>query len=194
VRIKIDTSAARKQLTGMERQIPFAKAAAVNDLAFQVQRAENDAMKEIFHRPRPFTQKATAVRKATKSAPAALVFLKPAQERYLAPYENGGLHALPGKALLEPIEVRLDAYGQMPKGTAAKLAGRPDVFVGKVKNVAGFWQRLKNGHLRLLIRFGVNKPVTKRLNFERRAVALVKAKGAAAMQRAITKAIATARR
>ena len=87
MRITIDTRDAQKQLRSMERQIPFAQAAAVNDLAFQVQRAENEAMGKVFHKPRPFTQKATAVKKGSKAKPVATVYLKAAQERYLEPYE-----------------------------------------------------------------------------------------------------------
>lgn len=193
LRIKVDTKAAKRQLDGLERQLPFVQAAAVNDLAFQAQRAENEAMKTVFHRPRPFTQKATAVKKASKAKPVATVYLKAAQERYLDPYEHGGLHVTPGKALLEPVNVPLDSYGQMPKNLVAKLAADPGVFVGTVRGVTGFWRRLKGHHLRLLIRFGKNQPVRQHLDFERRAVKLVARRGQAAVKAALARAIATAR-
>lgn len=195
LKIKIDTRAAERQLAGMQRQIPFAKAAAVNDLAFQAMRAENEAMPKVFHRPRPFTQKATQVeRKATKANATASVSLRKAQARYLEPYELGGLHVTPGKALLEPVGVKLDQYGQLPKGLVQKLAADPTVFVGTVKGIAGFWRRLKNHHLKLLIRFGKNKPVTEHLDFRKRAIEVVRRRGPAAMQAAIAKTIATARK
>ena len=178
----------------MERQIPFVQAAAVNDLAFQAQRAENAAMGTVFHRPRPFTQKATAVAKATKAKQVAVVQLKAAQERYLQPYETGGKHVTPGRALLEPVNVRLDAYGQMPKGTMQRLAADPTVFVATVRGITGFWKRIKGHHLRLMVRFGKNKPVTQHLDFEKRARTLVAARGPEAVRRALAKAIATARR
>jgi hypothetical protein len=48
------------------------------------------------------------------------------------PFEEGGLHVLPGKALLDPVGARVDQYGQLPKGTMSKLTVRSDVFVGEV--------------------------------------------------------------
>lgn len=214
ITIKVDTSALSRQLGALERQIPFATAACLNDLAFQAMRAENAAMSTVFAHPRPFTQHAAQVeRKATKTSPIAIVSLRPAQERYLAPYEFGGLHALPGQALLEPVNARVDAYGQLPKGTVQKLAAMPNVFVATIHGITGFWQRSGRGTrrdgsygtkgairdvggfrttLKLLLRFGVNKPVTKHLDFEKRAMDLVHDRGAKAAADAIAKAFRTA--
>ena len=195
ITIKVDTSAVSRQLDALEKQIPFAKAAAVNDLAFQAMRAENAAMATVFAHPRPFTQHAAQVeRKATKANPSAIVSLRPAQERYLAPYEFGGLHVLPGQALLEPVAARIDQYGQLPKGTAKRLAAMPNVFVGTLHGETGFFQRLKNHRLKLLIRFGVNRPVTKHLGFVKRATDLVTQRGARAATDAVAKVMRTARR
>lgn len=71
MKIKVDIRAAQRQLAGLLRQIQFAQTTAVNDLAFQVQRAENTIMSATFAPPRPFRQKATAVRKAATGKPVA---------------------------------------------------------------------------------------------------------------------------
>ncbi|MCQ8240534.1 hypothetical protein [Rhizosaccharibacter radicis] len=191
--IRIDTTGARNQLASLKKQIPFAEAVAVNDLAFQAQRAENDAMKSVFHHPRPFTQKATAVRKAAKGSPTATVFLKQAQARYLQPFEDGGLHATPGKALLVPVDAATDQYGQLPKDAIKRYAGRKDVFVGTVHGVMAFWLRLKGNHLRLLLRFSPNKPVQQHLRFRIRAERLVAAKGVAAVEAAVKRVLSSSR-
>jgi hypothetical protein len=216
--IKIDTKAVTHALSLATKQIPFAVATAVNDLAFQVQRAENAAMLTVFKHPRPFTARSVQVGKATKSDPTATVFVRPEVAKYLQPYETGGLHVLPGKALLAPVDIRLDQYGQLPRSTMAILKARKDIYIGPIQTnsgvVTGVWQRLSvsrsgnqrrrrlgqggvfdatQGALKLLIRFGNAVEVTKRLHFQDRAKALIQAKATVALTTAIEKALATAR-
>ena len=216
MRVTIDVSRAVKQLGAFEKQIPFARAAALNDLAFQAMRAENDAIAKLFAHPRPFTQRATQVeQKATKAVPLAIVSIRTAQDQYLDPYEYGGEHELPGKVMLEPVDIRVDAFGQLPKGTLARLRQDPTVFVGTVHGINGFWKRgardvretrargkdaraLKaaqvRGTLTLLIRILPNRPVGKQLNFEERAFDLVAAQSEKAVTDAIDRALRTALR
>ncbi|MFT9016426.1 MAG: hypothetical protein ABF990_11910 [Acetobacter sp.] len=215
--IKIDSKAVQKQLSDMSRQIPFALATAVNDLAFKVMRSENQGMVDLFANPRPFTQRATQVEKrASKSDLFAVVSLRPAQERYLLPYEDGGEHATSGNGgrLLVPVDGPVDQYGQIPKGMLARLLARPDVFAGTVKGIAGIWQRpargtrrdgrrgskgaLQKAHekktpLKLLYVWKANTDVTKRLGFVEKARRVVAADGPASIAAAIQKAIRTAR-
>ncbi|GBQ84142.1 hypothetical protein AA13595_1333 [Gluconacetobacter johannae DSM 13595] len=214
--IKLDTTAVTRKLAAFRRQISFVVAGAINDLAFQAMRAENAAMSDIFAHPRPFTHRSAQVEKrATKADLTAVVSLRDAQAKYLTPYETGGPHETPGKALLVPADVRLDQYGQLPKGAIKRLAARPDVFFGTVRGITGFWLRPptldtkgrpkggrrgamnsrlhQNTGLTLLLRVGQNKPVTKRLNFRRRAIDIVERKGADAIRGALQKALATAR-
>jgi hypothetical protein len=185
--------------------VPAASRMAVNDLAFRIMRAERRAAGTVFEHPRPFTQNAFLVRQAARGSggeAAALVYTRLEAEKYLMPYEFGGDHVLPGEALLVPVDMRTDAYGQIPKGAIGRLKARKDVFVGKVGSVMGFWQRIpvkgltKEGHvkrgkgagkqpvnkrtgkryrtiLKLLIRFGNVEPVKKHLNFETRAKAII---------------------
>ncbi|MCP1216792.1 hypothetical protein NKW53_12020 [Acetobacter orientalis] len=215
--IKIDTRAIQKQLSDMAKQIPFATATALNSIAFDVMRKENDSMAEIFDNPRPFTQRATQVeKKASKTDLTAVVSLRPAQERYLLPYEEGGQHATSGNAgkLLVPVDGPVDRYGQIPKGMIARLMQRPDVFAGTIKGIEGIWQRPASGNqrnggkgvkgrlstlgtkktgLRLLYAWRENKSVNKSLGFVDRARKIIEASSPQALQAAIQKAIRTAR-
>ncbi|MBS1014476.1 hypothetical protein ACE4RV_06305 [Acetobacter persici] len=209
--IKLDITRASASLSDLHKQIPFMAATALNDVAFQVQRAENEAMTDIFHNPRPFTQRATQVEKATKSSLEAVVSLRPDQARYLEPYEDGGEHATSGNntSLLVPVDAKTDQYGQMTKGSVARLTARSDTFVGVgPKGVMGIWQRVKPAALgrkgkrkgvretkpalKLLVRFVPNQQVHKRLGFRERAAEVVQRDGAGAIARAVQRVLATA--
>lgn len=209
--IKLDIRKATAALSDMQKQIPFAVATAINDVAFSVMRAENEAMSSLFDDPRPFTQKSSQVVKATKSSLSAEVSLRQAQARYLDPFETGGEHATTGnnKDLLVPVAAKTDQYGQMTRGTIKRLASRADTFVGKGPNgVMGIWQRIsppRTGRkgkrkgirqaqpaLRLLVRFAPNTPVHKRLRYVERAETIVQSQGPEAIEKALQKALASA--
>lgn len=205
--LTIRVSADVKRLTrGLDeaarKQIPFATARAVNDVAFDVMRAERANLLKVLDHPRPFTQRSVGVpSKATKGKPTATVAVRPEVARYLAPFETGGMHHIPGRGigLVVPKTVRLDQYGQL-RGRPRALGNRRNVFVGKVQTkdglVEGFWQRMggkKGGKLKLLARFEDALPVRKRLGFQALAAREVRAKLPAALRAALTKALATAR-
>ncbi|CAL8474567.1 hypothetical protein [Caballeronia sp. S22] len=147
LKVKVDTKSIDRNLTDLvRRQIPFAKAQAINAVAERVRAGEQANFKETFRAPSPFTVNSVAVRKATKSNPVATVYVKPIAAKYLLPYETGGVHTLNSRALLNPKNVRLNRYGQLPRGMVAKLKGMPDVFVGAVRTkdgqtINGIWQR-----------------------------------------------------
>ena len=86
------------------------------------------------------------IKRATKGNPTAIVYVRDIAAKYLQPYETGGVHVLPGLALLNPKNIPLNAYGQLPRGILDKLKGRPDVFIGAVRlkngdTISGIWQR-----------------------------------------------------
>jgi len=215
ISISVDTKLASAELTALvQKQIPFATATAINAVAFASQGAERTAMTEVFAHPRPFTAKSALVNKASKGKPVATVYVRPEVAKYLQPFETGGAHVLPGKALLDPVNVSLDQYGQLTKGAPKRLAAKPNVFVGTVKTpggpVTGFWQRVpptkaalarakRNGvklknHVKLLIRFGNALPVNKHLDFVKRARSIVLSQFGDAFQAALAKALSTAKK
>jgi hypothetical protein len=219
--VTIDSKATRAALANLAKQIPYAAATAVNDLAFQVQRAELAGIKSTFTNPRPFTQRSVLVDRANKATLSATVHVRPEVAKYLAPYETGGVHVLPGKGTiaLDPVDAKVDQYGQLPKGTVKRLTAQSNVFVGPVTTksgatLTGVWERLDitrtgnvrrkrrgrgriydatHGALKLLVLFGGALPVNKSLGFMKRGAAVVAANAPAAFERAIAKALATAR-
>jgi len=179
-------------------QIPFATALAVTGLARQVQGAEIDQMKRTFRNPSPFTLKSVKMLAARKSDPQAKVFVMDKAAQYLDPYGFGGVHKLNSNALLNPKDINLNQYLQLPNRTLARLKGRADIFIGPVKTkdgeVNGVWQRLDVtrkgtakrrrkergsvfhktlGALKLLIRFGDALPVKQHLDYMQRAKSIV---------------------
>lgn len=198
-----DVKALRRKLSNLaEKQVRFATAQALTALAKEVREDEAKNLATTFNNPKTFTRNSLGVQGARKDTLTAKVYMKPIAARYLSPYEDGGSHVLPGRALLNPKNVKLDKNGQLPRKLLARLKARPDVFIGKVKSksgeVNGVWQRMppKKGqpaHLKLLIRFGNALPVEKRLNYRVRAEALVRRRFNAVFGAALAKAIASAR-
>jgi hypothetical protein len=177
------------------RQLPFAEARSVTELAQLAAVAEKAAIPQVFDNPTPFTVNSVAVQAARKDLPIARVYIRDKAAQYLAPYEFGGVQFLGGKpADLVPVAAAANRYGNLPRNTIRKYMNRPDVFLGPVKTahdeVYGLWQRPAKhvahigrkkrgipsvrtadelGKLKLLVAF--HKPVQtkKRLEFGTRA-------------------------
>ena len=77
--LSLNTNSAviQRNMTDMERkQLPYATMVAINDLAFQIRRAEMTEMKLVFNRPTPFVRKGIWVTKAeNKRDPQAKVWI-----------------------------------------------------------------------------------------------------------------------
>lgn len=129
------------------KQIPFATALALTELARDVALAERKNEAAKLDRPRPFTQDAIKVLPARKGKFVAKVVMQDLAAKYLEPYEFGGRNVLNSKVLLKPVgSVKdLDQYGNLPRRLLAQLRARSDVFVGEVKTkrgvVSGVWQK-----------------------------------------------------
>lgn len=205
------------------KQIPFATGLALNDIAAKVIEAEQKNEAKVLDRPRPFTVGALGIVKARKGNMEATVFMKPITARYLAPYEFGGDNVLNGRALLKPIAAMkdLDQYGNLPRNFIRRLKGRSDIFIGKIRTkrgmIDGVWQRTteEGGRVQVSTKTGKIRNTKKNLNTSGKLVLLVKfsdphqvrqhldwfgvaqravdAEFPGAMQRALTKALATAK-
>lgn len=127
------------------------------------------------------------------------------------------------KGILNPKNIRLNKHGNIPRNSLTRLKMRSDIFTGAVttkngENVRGVWQRKKarkskktvkkkrtrspngtraprkkSGPPKLLIRFGDALPVTPVLHYHDRAEALAKALMPSEMEKAMTKALKTAK-
>ncbi|HHV8547346.1 TPA: hypothetical protein ACUPTM_003116 [Escherichia coli] len=192
-----DLNDLHRQLLGMQKQVRFATARAITATVRKIEAAEKENLRRKLDNPTPFTVNSVRSKGATRDNLAGRVFIMDTAVPYLEPFEVGGLHYLGEgqKAVLNPKNIRLNKYGNLPKAKLQQLKARPDVFIGKVTNnygedVGGVWQRKKakkvaktrkrrkrspNGTRaprkksrspKLLIRFGDALPVTPVLGYQ----------------------------
>ena len=204
-----------RQLKQLQKQIPFATAQAMTSVVRDIAAAQKVALGRKLESPTPFTVNSVGSAGARKNNLRAKVFVRDVAAEYLEPFEFGGEHKLNSQALLNPKNIKLNKYGNMPRNKLSQLKAKPNVFVGEVNGVDAVWQRRKpkkakkkrarrsaNGTRRpkrkqrapkLLVRFGDALPVTPVLGYMDRSKAMAEALMPAALSRAITEAIRTAK-
>lgn len=192
----------RKLNSFANRQVPFATAQALSAVADIVAEEERKNLERVLDRPTPFTLRSVGVQRARKDRLYAVVYVKDVAAAYLYPYEFGGLNKLNSRALLKPVDARLNQYGNLPKSALNRYKNRRDVFIGKVKtkigDVNGVWQRIqpakgKPGGLKLLVRFADAHEATQHLGWRTLAKRVVMQNLKKEFGKAMAKAIATAR-
>lgn len=204
-----------RQLKHLQKQIPFATAQAMTSVVRDIAAAQKVALGRKLESPTPFTVNSVGSAGARKNNLRAKVFVRDVAAEYLEPFEFGGEHKLNSQALLNPKNIKLNKYGNMPRNKLSQLKAKPNVFVGEVNGVDAVWQRRKpkkakkkrarrsaNGTRRpkrkqrapkLLVRFGDALPVTPVLGYMDRSKAMAEALMPAALSRAIADAIKTAK-
>jgi len=187
----IDAVAARV-FGELRKQIPFGAALGITRTAQDVQRAETQAINDVFDRPTNFTLNAVGYTAATKATLTATVFIKPIQAGYLKWQEVGGTRYPQGRALVLPTpSSNLDAYGNLRRGVVKQYLARPDTFSGTFRGTAGIWLR-QGKHLRLLIQYepkATYEPIWDFVGIAERVVAArIEANVSAAMEQAIATA------
>ncbi len=205
------------QLRTLRKQIPFATAQAMTAVVRKIEDAQKVAMQRNLDNPTPFTVKSVRSKGARKTDLKAKVFVMNTAAAYLEPFETSGVHKLNGSALLNPKDIKLNKYGNLPRNKLSSLKSKENTFIGDISGVNGVWQRRKakkgkkgrkrlqrspNGTRRdrkkqpmpkLLIRFGDALPVEPVLGYQDRAMKMTQALLPQEINRAIAEAIRTAR-
>lgn len=204
-----------RQLQQLQKQIPFATAQAITAVVREIAAAQKVALGRKLESPTPFTVNAVGSSGARKNNLRAKVYVRDIAAEYLEPFEFGGDHKLNSQALLNPKNIKLNKYGNMPRNKLSQMKAKPNVFVGEVNGVNAVWQRRKpkkskkkrakrstNGTRRLkpkqrspklLVRFGDALPVEPVLGYMDRSRTMAEALMPSALSRAITDAIRTSR-
>ncbi|HHX0252535.1 TPA: hypothetical protein ACU1YM_002599 [Escherichia coli] len=204
-----------RQLKQLQKQIPFATAQAMTSVVRDIAAAQKVALGRKLESPTPFTVNSVGAAGARKNNLRAKVFVRDVAAEYLEPFEFGGEHKLNSQALLNPKNIKLNKYGNMPRNKLSQLKAKPNVFVGEVNGVDAVWQRRKpkkakkkrarrsvNGTRRpkrkqrapkLLVRFGDALPVTPTLDYMNRSRSMAAGLMPGALSRAIEEAIRTAK-
>lgn len=180
------------------RQIPFALSVGLNAAAAKAKTEVERRIDRAFDRPTPFTRRAVATLRATKSNLSAAVIIKDAQAAYLFRQEIGGQRRPARRALVVPVGARLNQFGNLGRNALKRLLARPDVFVGTIKGVGGVWERFKSRRtgfkgVRLLIAFEPTANYKPRFGFVDTVQASVLATIADDMREAWARAAATAK-
>lgn len=177
------------------KQMPFATANALTEVAKAVQGEITSAMPAIFDRPTPFTRSGFAIKPAHKGDLVAEVFARDIQGRYLRLEETGGEREPAKTALVIPVDIGRNQYGNIPRGALQRLKGRGKaaVFVGTVKGIGGFWQRGPFHSIRLLAAFEPRAQYRPRFGYHARTAAIVGRTFGPALGRRLAEALATAR-
>ncbi|MDA8487468.1 hypothetical protein [Kluyvera sp. Awk 3] len=205
-----------RQLQQLQKQIPFATAQAMTKVVRQIETAQKTAFERHLENPTPFTVKSVGSVAARKNSLRAKVFVRDTAADYLEPFEFGGEHKLNGSALLNPKDIKLNKFGNLPRNKLSQLKAKPNVFIGDVGGVNAVWQRRKartrkgkkrakrspNGTRRekvkqrtpkLLIRFGDALPVKPTLGYMDRANTMAHTLLPSALNQAIAEALRTAK-
>ncbi|WP_052402603.1 hypothetical protein [Muricoccus aerilatus] len=194
-----EVASARRMLGDAVKQLPFVTAVALTSVVKLAQVAEQRALPSVFDRPTPFTGRGIAIQSASKAAPTAAVYVRPAQAAYLILEETGGTRRPAKRAIVMPAAAPKNAYGNLPRNALSRLKGRKDVFVGQVNGVGGIWQRPPRAKSRqsakiapkLLIGFEDLTKYQPRFGFKPRAVQAIKAGLSPAFREAVRKVLGT---
>ncbi|GKX33722.1 MAG: hypothetical protein MnENMB40S_13400 [Rhizobiaceae bacterium MnEN-MB40S] len=151
-------------MKALQRQMAFIEASTATKTAGDCKRALERSIDHKFDRPVKYTQNAIAVRPALKSRPVARVFVKDRQAGYLIYQARGGIRTPKGKSLVVPVNARCNRYGNLSRNYLKNQLAKPNVFSGKVNSVAGVYQRMKSGHMKLLVAFEPQARYRKRWN------------------------------
>ena len=183
------------QLDDIERkQLPYATARSLTETAKAAQAEITRALPSIFDRPTPFTMRAIGIKPARKDDLTAEVFVRDIQAEYLKLEETGGTRQPKKTALVIPANIRLNEYGNIPRGALQRLKGRGKnaVFVGTVKGVGGFWQRGPHHSIRLLAAFAPRAQYRPRFGYQERVRAVAEKTFPGVLERNLKLALATA--
>jgi hypothetical protein len=184
------------------RQLPFATSLAFTAMAKKVAEAESKNMAAVLDKPTPFTVKSVGFKGATKDSQEAIIYVRDIAAAYLEPYEFGGINKLNGKALLKPVNIGVNQYGNLPRTKLAQLRARKNIFIGKIKTksgeINGVWQRTpaqrgKPAGVKLLIKFEDAHEVAQNLGWRSLAAKIIRSSYNRELGAALAKAIATAK-
>ena len=186
-----------RSLDAFEReQLPFAVSLGINETLNDVKDREERQQLDIrLDRPTPFTKRGLAVQRSSKRNLRGRVYFKQIQSGYLRLTEEGGTRLPKNRAIPVPVNLRKNQSGNMTRGAIKRLLSKPNVFSGKVKGVAGIWQRpgKRGGSPKLLVAYEPKATYEPQLNFEHDAYAIASERITPNIRRGMVIALRTAR-
>ena len=133
-----------------KRQVPFAIASTLTQLAFQAMQEEKQQAPKYLDRPTPFTIKGFRYKKANKRNLVSEVYIDgaAANRSYMKYSIDGGVSRPKKSAMIHPAKnSKLNKYGNLPRNYVKKaMANKAKFFSGVPKGMqgddnSGIWQR-----------------------------------------------------
>ena len=124
--ITVDTSGMQGLSRMIERQARYAVAVALTRTAQDVRAAIPAALDQVFDRPTTFTKQGTYLKAARRDTLVAEVGFRTIQARYLRLQAEGGVYMPREQGIKLPGNIQLNAFGNIPRGTIAKLKAAAD--------------------------------------------------------------------
>lgn len=148
----VDVARLERRLAALPGQVRFATAYMLTQLAKDAQGAAHARIEQAFDKPTRFTQTAIAIKPATKANLTSVVFAKDIQAGYLAIQETGGERTpRPGAPVIVPVQIGVNAHGNIPRGKLKREVAKPTTFVSRQDTPRtrhlppGIYQRFKQG-------------------------------------------------
>lgn len=127
--VTVDADGVVQAFGRQQRQMPFAVAYTLTQVARLAREAETAEIMQVFDNPAPFTRTAVGTIPANKTSLESSVFIKDRQARYLRAEVEGGQRDLKpfekifGKGIALPgAGARLNQYGNLTRATIKKIA------------------------------------------------------------------------
>ena len=132
-----------KQLDSLQRkQVPYATALALNDVAFEARKAEQNAQRRYLDRPVRFTQTGFFVGKANKRKLTATIEIPANRWKYIRHQVEGGASTRASGFHAIPLDKSIqNKYGGMPRNKSRTLLKRKGHFVAKSGNTNILFKR-----------------------------------------------------
>ena len=163
--IQNNADSIKKTMARERKNLEFATARALTWTGRDAKEAVEKSLPTRFDRPTAFTKRAVAAIPARRNKMYSRVLIKDTQAKYLNIQEEGGTRTPSGRALVVPVGIRLNRYGNIPRAGVRRALGRADTFSGVVRGVGGIWQRQRNGSVKLLVAYESQATYQPRFNF-----------------------------
>ena len=178
-----------------KRHIPYATKDAINHVAFKSRKALMAQAARKFDRPINYTIKAFRVEQAREHNLTGRVFILHNQSKYLGYQIDGGVRFPKKRAVPVPVGLKLNGYGNMPRGAIRRLLARPNSFSGKPRGgnrPAGIWQEVggkRSKRLKLMVGYEPSVKYKKKFAFYKIINGVIKNNFDKAMAKSLEKAI-----
>ena len=137
----------------VRKDLAFVEAAALTDTVKDAAKIVPAEMDRQIDRPTKFTRDSVRIIPAKKTRLVAGVAIKDIQARYLHWIYRGGTRKPKRRAIVVPVKASRNKHGNLTRRYMQKQLAKPNTFSGRVGKVAGLWQRMRNGRLKLLVAY-----------------------------------------